>query len=286
MFAALDADLLAVIPAFSRHPSLKNLMLGKNFNIKGRYGPRREPAVQMVLETIIRMMNVFLFSPPPQGVGWNSAETSSFGARGRVCELNYVTYCTHAHTRTFDVVLWANARLRVQAFTHFRMRALFFCLLLHVQLKCKEGENMHRHNFVCVSSKGFIWSVYLQGFLCSAYPAWQVAFLIINYCWWWSLKTMLSCMHVHNHIYRITQWSKFVSRMEFHHVSLILAVLSIHQVSHDNANIIIICVCLLWSCYPVSHGSSSVWVTECCWHDKWEFPSVKWYTVHQIQKKD
>lgn len=37
----LDADLLAVIPAFSRHPSLKHLMLGKNFNIKGRYGPLR-----------------------------------------------------------------------------------------------------------------------------------------------------------------------------------------------------------------------------------------------------
>ncbi|XP_034558290.1 capping protein, Arp2/3 and myosin-I linker protein 3 isoform X3 [Notolabrus celidotus] len=32
----LDTDLLAVIPAFSRHPSLKHLMLGKNFNIKGR----------------------------------------------------------------------------------------------------------------------------------------------------------------------------------------------------------------------------------------------------------
>uniref|UniRef100_A0A3P9QFH8 Capping protein regulator and myosin 1 linker 3 n=1 Tax=Poecilia reticulata TaxID=8081 RepID=A0A3P9QFH8_POERE len=32
----LDADLLAVIPAFSRHPSLKHVMLGKNFNIKGR----------------------------------------------------------------------------------------------------------------------------------------------------------------------------------------------------------------------------------------------------------
>ncbi|GLD51450.1 capping protein, Arp2/3 and myosin-I linker protein 3 isoform X1, partial [Lates japonicus] len=31
----LDADLLAVIPALSRHPSLKHLMLGKNFNIKG-----------------------------------------------------------------------------------------------------------------------------------------------------------------------------------------------------------------------------------------------------------
>lgn len=34
--AGLDADLLAVIPAFSRHSSLKHLMLGKNFNIKGR----------------------------------------------------------------------------------------------------------------------------------------------------------------------------------------------------------------------------------------------------------
>ncbi|KAM9845463.1 capping protein, Arp2/3 and myosin-I linker protein 3 [Aulostomus maculatus] len=32
----LDVDLLAVIPSFSRHPSLKHLMLGKNFNIKGR----------------------------------------------------------------------------------------------------------------------------------------------------------------------------------------------------------------------------------------------------------
>ncbi|XP_017276401.1 capping protein, Arp2/3 and myosin-I linker protein 3 isoform X5 [Kryptolebias marmoratus] len=32
----LDADLLAVIPALSRHPSLKHLMLGKNFNMKGR----------------------------------------------------------------------------------------------------------------------------------------------------------------------------------------------------------------------------------------------------------
>ncbi|XP_062850006.1 capping protein, Arp2/3 and myosin-I linker protein 3 [Trichomycterus rosablanca] len=32
----LDADFLSVIPAFSRHPSLKHLMLGKNFNVKGR----------------------------------------------------------------------------------------------------------------------------------------------------------------------------------------------------------------------------------------------------------
>lgn len=52
----MDADLLAVVPAFSRHPSLKHLMLGKNFNIKGRYRPRRESAVQMVVKM---MMNVF-----------------------------------------------------------------------------------------------------------------------------------------------------------------------------------------------------------------------------------
>ncbi|XP_063074597.1 capping protein, Arp2/3 and myosin-I linker protein 3 [Engraulis encrasicolus] len=32
----LDADLLTVIPAFSRHPSLKHLLLGKNFNLKSR----------------------------------------------------------------------------------------------------------------------------------------------------------------------------------------------------------------------------------------------------------
>ncbi|KAL2097131.1 hypothetical protein ACEWY4_006338 [Coilia grayii] len=32
----LDADLLSVIPAFSRHPSLKHLLLGKNFNLKSR----------------------------------------------------------------------------------------------------------------------------------------------------------------------------------------------------------------------------------------------------------
>ncbi|XP_037627126.1 capping protein, Arp2/3 and myosin-I linker protein 3-like [Sebastes umbrosus] len=32
----LDADLLTVLPALSRHPSLKHLYLGKNFNIKNR----------------------------------------------------------------------------------------------------------------------------------------------------------------------------------------------------------------------------------------------------------
>ncbi|KAA8589820.1 hypothetical protein FQN60_013185 [Etheostoma spectabile] len=33
----LDADLLTVLPALSRHPSLKHLYLGKNFNIKNRF---------------------------------------------------------------------------------------------------------------------------------------------------------------------------------------------------------------------------------------------------------
>uniref|UniRef100_A0A8C9STJ0 CARMIL pleckstrin homology domain-containing protein n=1 Tax=Scleropages formosus TaxID=113540 RepID=A0A8C9STJ0_SCLFO len=32
----LDTDLLSIIPALSRHPSLKHLFLGKNFNIKSR----------------------------------------------------------------------------------------------------------------------------------------------------------------------------------------------------------------------------------------------------------
>ncbi|XP_061095070.1 LOW QUALITY PROTEIN: capping protein, Arp2/3 and myosin-I linker protein 3-like [Conger conger] len=32
----LDADLLSVLPALSRHPSIKHLLLGKNFNIKSR----------------------------------------------------------------------------------------------------------------------------------------------------------------------------------------------------------------------------------------------------------
>lgn len=56
--AGLDADLLAVVPAFSRHPSLKHLILGKNFNIKGRYGRRRTPVVRMVARTLL-LMNEF-----------------------------------------------------------------------------------------------------------------------------------------------------------------------------------------------------------------------------------
>ncbi|CAL8368422.1 unnamed protein product, partial [Boreogadus saida] len=32
----LDGDMLVVLPSFSRHPSLKHLLLGKNFNVKGR----------------------------------------------------------------------------------------------------------------------------------------------------------------------------------------------------------------------------------------------------------
>nr|XP_057921932.1 capping protein, Arp2/3 and myosin-I linker protein 3 isoform X2 [Doryrhamphus excisus] len=45
----LDSDLLAVIPAFSRHPSLKHLMLGKNFNIKGR-------ALDEILQKLVHLV--------------------------------------------------------------------------------------------------------------------------------------------------------------------------------------------------------------------------------------
>ncbi|XP_028329316.1 capping protein, Arp2/3 and myosin-I linker protein 3 isoform X2 [Gouania willdenowi] len=45
----LDADLLAVIPALSRHPSLKNLMLGRNFNIKGR-------ALDEILQKLVHLV--------------------------------------------------------------------------------------------------------------------------------------------------------------------------------------------------------------------------------------
>lgn len=36
LLTGLDGDLLTVLPALSRHPSLKHLHLGKNFNIKNR----------------------------------------------------------------------------------------------------------------------------------------------------------------------------------------------------------------------------------------------------------
>lgn len=62
LFPGLDSDLQAVIPAFSRHPSLKHLMLGKNFNIKGRYAPRQRGAVQMgMMEGMIKGF-LFFFS--------------------------------------------------------------------------------------------------------------------------------------------------------------------------------------------------------------------------------
>lgn len=67
--AGLDGDLLAVIPAFSRHPSLKHLMLGKNFNIKGRYGPRRESAAEVAVKM---MMNVFPLLSAPSGCSMKS----------------------------------------------------------------------------------------------------------------------------------------------------------------------------------------------------------------------
>ncbi|XP_056271297.1 capping protein, Arp2/3 and myosin-I linker protein 3-like isoform X3 [Pseudoliparis swirei] len=45
----LDADLLTVLPALSRHPSLKHLHLGKNFNIKSR-------VLDEVLQKLVHLM--------------------------------------------------------------------------------------------------------------------------------------------------------------------------------------------------------------------------------------
>ncbi|XP_037390163.1 capping protein, Arp2/3 and myosin-I linker protein 3 isoform X1 [Pygocentrus nattereri] len=45
----LDADLFSVIPAFSRHPSLKHLLLGKNFNVKGR-------ALDEILQKLVQLV--------------------------------------------------------------------------------------------------------------------------------------------------------------------------------------------------------------------------------------
>ncbi|XP_076009387.1 capping protein, Arp2/3 and myosin-I linker protein 3-like [Genypterus blacodes] len=45
----LDADLLTVLPALSRHPSLKHLHLGKNFNIKNR-------VLDEVLQKLVHLM--------------------------------------------------------------------------------------------------------------------------------------------------------------------------------------------------------------------------------------
>uniref|UniRef100_A0AAX7U4G7 CARMIL C-terminal domain-containing protein n=1 Tax=Astatotilapia calliptera TaxID=8154 RepID=A0AAX7U4G7_ASTCA len=45
----LDADLLTVLPALSRHPSLKHLHLGKNFNIKNR-------VLDEVLQKLVQLM--------------------------------------------------------------------------------------------------------------------------------------------------------------------------------------------------------------------------------------
>ncbi|XP_036373398.1 capping protein, Arp2/3 and myosin-I linker protein 3-like, partial [Megalops cyprinoides] len=46
----LDADLLSVLPALSRHPSIKHLLLGKNFNIKSSRG--LDEVLQMLVQLI------------------------------------------------------------------------------------------------------------------------------------------------------------------------------------------------------------------------------------------
>lgn len=94
--AGLDADLLAVIPAFSRHPSLKHLMLGKNFNIKGRYGARGESTAQMV---VIMMTNVFLLLSVSSGCWMKHCRNWFIWCKRKIVwvELCNILWDTHLH---------------------------------------------------------------------------------------------------------------------------------------------------------------------------------------------
>lgn len=94
--AGLDADLLAVIPAFSRHPSLKHLMLGKNFNIKGRYGARGESTAQMA---VIMMMNVFVLLSVSSGCWMKHCRNWFIWCKRKIVwvELCNILWDTHLH---------------------------------------------------------------------------------------------------------------------------------------------------------------------------------------------
>lgn len=84
VWTGLDADLLAVLPALSRHPSLKHLHLGKNFNIKNRCGRRRtlpQCACQCACVSLQERVSVpgsavSLQLPPSQSVCWQQEVTS------------------------------------------------------------------------------------------------------------------------------------------------------------------------------------------------------------------
>lgn len=93
---------------------------------------------------MMHMMNVFLLFLPPQGAGWNSAETSSFGARRRVCECDYVTYS--ARTHKFSVVLCTDARLHApHRFVHVQN----VCVATHTR------THLSPFKFLCPRSCAF-----------------------------------------------------------------------------------------------------------------------------------
>lgn len=143
----------------------------------------------------------FDFSLSPQGAGWNTAETGSFGARGRLCELNYATYCdTHTCTCTNPLVVFStDTRLRAPYMQLACMQMLFshslnlfalFMLTRISHLPQTVGANMLSD--LCSRSglvKWFTWSLFICKApgepCCFACPPWQVAYSIIYCCWWW-----------------------------------------------------------------------------------------------------
>lgn len=192
--AGLDADLLAVIPAFSRHPSLKHLMLGKNFNIKGRYGPRGEPAVQMVGEDDTND-ECFPLLSAPSGCWMKFCRNWFIWCKRKSVWVGlHNILCTHAHTHTNPPWCFAQMRLHTHhtfVDTHTHTHTLTHVHLrfptCHTHTRCK-----HVHKWCGLWARRMIHlvSVYLEAPRAlsaprCANPAWQVAYSIIYHCWWW-----------------------------------------------------------------------------------------------------
>lgn len=194
--AGLDADLLAVIPAFSRHPSLKHLMLGKNFNIKGRYGARGESTAQMA---VIMMMNVFLLLSVSSGCWMKHCRNWFIWCKRKIVwvELCNILWDTHLHmykspggvlhrrapTRTLYAAR-SHADALLSQFKFVRPAYVYLTRISH--LPQTVGANMLSD--LC-SHSGLDW----YRFICKApgepcccvCPPWQVACSIIYCCWWW-----------------------------------------------------------------------------------------------------
>lgn len=132
---------------------------------------------------------MFLLFLPPQGAGWNPAEAGLFGARRRVCELDYVTYCTHTCTYSLWCCAQTHAHARLsdsvaaQTFLHTLVTRLKSCppfctFQLHLPpvtlTRCQRA-----HGSWCCDSFGrtlFGSLVRVSPFLCSADPTWQIVF--------------------------------------------------------------------------------------------------------------